>query len=64
MHYNDPTANQALGSIQREWNKMAKLAEKIRTSRDLDWAFRESRRFTGIFARLLDDTPYQMRFGK
>lgn len=64
MHYNDPTANQALGSVQREWNRMAQLAARIRESRDVEWAIRESRRFTGIFARLLDGSAYQTRFGE
>ena len=51
----DPTANRALGSINREWNRMAKLAERIRRDPWSDWALRESRRFTGIFRRLLTD---------
>lgn len=63
MYYNDPTANQAIGSVQREWNRMAALAEEIRTTRDIDWALRESRRFTGIFARLLTEPTVKARPG-
>ena len=54
-HYNDPTANQALSAVDREWKQMAKLAERIHRDPYSDWAIRASRRFTGIFARLLDD---------
>lgn len=53
--YSDPTANQAIGSINHQWKKMARLALKIRTSPDSEWAQRESRHFTGIFKRLLTD---------
>lgn len=51
----DLTANQAIGSVNREWNKMVKLDIKIRESNYYEWAERESRRFTGIFKRLLTD---------
>lgn len=54
-HYSDPTANQALGNISREWNRMAKLAERIRRNPYSDWAMQQRRRFTGIYKRLLDE---------
>ena len=54
-HRSDPTANQAIGSVSREWNRMAALAEKIRENPYSDWAQAQRRRFTGIFRRLLDD---------
>lgn len=56
MRYcSDPTADQALGSVSRQWNRMAKLALEIRKDPYSEWAERESRRFTGIFKRLLTD---------
>jgi len=54
-HRTDPTANAALGSVSREWNQMARLALRIRQSGDTAWAECESRRFTGIYKRLLTD---------
>ena len=61
-HRSDPTANQAIGSVSREWNKMAKLAEQIREDPWSDWSLEQSRRFTGIFKRLLiDATRYLWR---
>lgn len=53
-YHSDPTANQAISSVNREWNRTAKLAIKIRESNDYE-AELESRRFTGIFKRLLTD---------
>lgn len=55
----DPTANQALGNISREWNRMAKLAERIRRNPESDWAMQQRRRFTGIYRRLLDEALEQ-----
>lgn len=54
-HRADPTANAAIGSVSREWNQMVRLALRIRQSGDSEWAERESRRFTGIYKRLLTD---------
>ena len=51
----DPTANAAIGSVSREWNQMVRLALHIRQSGNSEWAERESRRFTGIYKRLLTD---------
>ena len=50
----DPTANQALVNISREWNRMARLAERIHRNPNSDWAMQQRRRFTGIYRRLLD----------
>lgn len=54
-HHADPTASAAVGSVNREWNQMVRLALRIRQSGDSEWAERESRRFTGIYKRLLTD---------
>ena len=51
----DPTAERALGAVQREWNRMEALAQRIRLDPWSDWAMREKRRFTGIYRRLLTD---------
>ncbi len=54
-HRSDPTADQAIGSISREWSKMSRLAERIQKDPWSDWSVEQSRRFTGIFRRLLTD---------
>lgn len=54
-HYSDPAANQALGNVSRELNRMAKLAERIRRDPYSDWAMQQRRRFTDIYRRLLDE---------
>ena len=51
--YSDPTASQAIGAVNREWNRMVALAVRVRETHDTDWAARESLRFTGIYQRLL-----------
>lgn len=61
MNYHfDPTANQAIGNLTREWNKMARLAAEIRKDPYSDWSEQQRRRFNGIFRRLLDEqgVPY------
>lgn len=55
--HSDPTANQAVGKVDREWKQMTKLAEKIRENPWSDWAIRQSARFTGIYKSLLADPP-------
>ena len=55
-HRADPTASAAIGSVSREWNQMVRLALHIRQSGDSEWAERESRRYPGIYKRLLTDT--------
>lgn len=57
---NDPTANLAIGMVTREWKQMTRLAKRIRNARDLEWADRESQRFTGIFKRLLTETDEEV----
>jgi len=57
----DPTAEHAIGSVNREWKQMKELAIRIRDSRDPVWADRESRRFTGIYARLLTDPEVMLK---
>ena len=58
MRYrSDPTANQALGAIAREWSQMVRLASQIRKNPNTSWARRQSSRFTGIYKRLLTDPP-------
>ncbi|MBQ8972244.1 MAG: hypothetical protein IJ074_04115 [Clostridia bacterium] len=54
-HRSDPTANQAIGAVSREWNKMERLAEQIRKNPYSDWSLLQSRKFNGIFKRLLTD---------
>ena len=54
-HRSDPTANQAIGSVSREWNRMVKIAEQIREDPWSDWSLTQSRKFTGIYKRLLVD---------
>ena len=36
---------------------MAKLAEEIKRDPCSDWAIKQSARFTGIFRRLLEESP-------
>lgn len=56
MRYcSNPTENEALGHISREWKQMVKIARKIRQDPYSDWSFNQSKRFTGIFKRLLTD---------
>ena len=54
-HRSDPTANQAIGAVSREWNKMMRLAEQIRRNPYSDWALAQSHKFTGIYRRLLTE---------
>ena len=54
LNTSDPTANQAVGAVNREWNKMVNLALSIRKNEDPVKYRLESRKFTGIFKRLLD----------
>ena len=54
--HSDPTLDRALGSIDKEWKQMAKLALMIRGSKcNPAWAEEKSKTFTGIYKRLLDD---------
>ena len=50
--HSDPTANAAVGSVNREWGRMLKKAIALRkTNRDL--TPEEERMFTGIYSLLL-----------
>lgn len=54
--HKDKTADEAVGTVDKEWRYMANLALKIRQGRvNPIWAEKESARFTGIFKRLLTD---------
>ncbi len=52
----DPTANMAIGNLMKEWNRLSKIADRIREDPYSEWAEVQRRRFTGIYKRLLDDT--------
>ena len=54
--HSDPTANMAIGSADREWFRMVKLAIRIRTRPNPEKDFELLRDFTGIYRRLLDET--------
>lgn len=60
--YNNPTANNAIGAMQREWRRMARLAVQIREGRhDSLWVDENILKFTGIYKRLLDDPIEEVR---
>ena len=57
MHYSDPTANRALGPINREFNRLEKQAKDLCRRRltgqlsDAAWE-KALRRFTGIYRQI------------
>lgn len=51
--HSDPTANAAVGSVNREWARMMKKAIALRKKRDL--TPEEERMFTGIYRLLLTE---------
>ena len=53
-NHSDPTANQAIGAVNREWCRMLALAIRIRQNPQLMIPETE-REFTGIYRRLLTD---------
>ena len=54
--HSDPTADRAIGSAEREWKSMARLAYRYRTdSRAVKEITEPERVFTGIFSRLLTE---------
>lgn len=54
--YIDHTCEKALGSAEREWRRMARLALTLRERNpDPAWAEEQESKFTGIFHRLLTD---------
>ena len=54
MNHRDPTADRAVGSVSKEWNRMLALAIRIRQSPQGVTAEME-RQFTGIYRRMLTD---------
>ncbi len=58
-NHSDPTANRAVGAVNREWRQMVRKAIAIRkTGRDLTPD--ERRLFTGIYSILLDESPAEL----
>lgn len=52
--HSDPTANAAVGSVNREWKRMLKKAILLRkTNREL--SPEEKRMYTGIYSQLLTE---------
>ena len=57
--HSDPTANMAIGAINKEWRQMVRKAIALRrTSREL--TLEEKRLFTGIYRRLLEESPAEL----
>ena len=57
--HSDPTANLAIGAINKEWRQMVRKAIALRrTSREL--TPEEKRLFTGIYRRLLEESPAEL----
>ena len=54
MNHHDPTADRAVGSVSREWNRMLALAIRIR-QRPQGVTPEVERQFTGIYRRMLTD---------
>ena len=54
MNHRDPTADRAIGAVNRDWRRMAALAVKIRRTPGALTPEAE-RAFTGIYRRLLTD---------
>ena len=62
MNYcSDPTANQAIGHLTKEWNYLSIIADRIREDPYSEWADQQRLHFTGIFRRLLDDSTESFR---
>ena len=60
--HRDPTQDNALGSVDKEWRRMANLAVTIREGHcNPTWAEAQSKNFTGIFKRLMDDPIEEVR---
>ena len=57
--HSDPTANAAVGAVNREWRWMIQKAIALRkTNREL--TPEEQRLFTGIYGRLLEANPEEL----
>lgn len=68
MYLSDPTANKAVGSVNREWTRMVALAYRYRTDpKVFDQLQTQETVFTGIYQRLLTDPIAELEaelFGK
>lgn len=55
--YRNPTQDEAIGEVNREWKEMARLAVTIREGRKTNpvWVESKKKLFTGIYKRLLED---------
>ncbi len=56
-----PTAGAAIGAVTREWNRLVRLAIRIREHPNSDEARNKRGEFTGIFRRLLTDPIEELR---
>ena len=54
MNHRDPTAERAIGTVNREWNRMVRLAIRVRQNPQYQTPEVEQE-FTGIYRRLLTD---------
>jgi len=60
--YRNPTADKAIGAMNQEWGQMARLALQIREGRrNPSWIEENTKKFTGIYKRLLDDPIDEVR---
>ena len=54
--HKDHTLDWAVGRVDKEWKQMAEIAVRIREGYcNPEWAEKQSKRFTGIFKRLMTD---------
>ena len=54
--HSDKTGDAAIGSVSKEWKKMAELAVRLREKNcNPAWAHLQLTKFTGIYKRLLTD---------
>ena len=53
--HSDPTANAAIGSVNREWKRMVRLAISLRKA-NREPNVDERRLFTGIYEQLLSES--------
>ena len=54
MNHRDPTAERAIGAVNREWSRMVRMAVRIRRHSGC-LAPEVEQEFTGIYRRLLTD---------
>ena len=58
-NHSDPTANAAIGAVNREWKRMIRMAISIRRS-NRTLTPEEKRLFTGIYGRLLTESEAEL----